>query len=230
MRNGGPSAETALAHPTSDPNGSDNQADRMSLMLLCPQVSVLASADGTAWSDERIVAAVRGDQAVAAAALAALLRHGVTSRTKNSGAVHSRSLVRLEAARKLRRFRDPACRHVAAISSQRGTRGGAMSGLNLFSKHQQDIPLKSQAFEAAPQESAPAGKLFPAGTRGLSRRGGKRFPPEGATYDDKNQRAVITAIAQCWDGTTCPKTGRVVPRQSCLRFANHKFDLRIVAG
>jgi hypothetical protein len=105
-----------------------------------------------------------------------------------------------------------------------------MSGLNFFSRQQQDIPLKSQAFEAAPQDLAPAGKPFPPGKRILSRRGGKRFPTEGTTYADENQCAVITPIAQCWDGTTCPKTGRVVPMQSCLRFANRKFDLRIAAG
>jgi len=124
-------------------------ADMISLMLLCPQVGVLASADGTPWSDERIVAAVRGDKAVAAAALAELLRHGVASRTKHSGAVYSRRLVRLEAARKSRRSRDPSCRHVVAIPSKRGTRGGAMSGLDLLSKHQHDIPFKTKAFEAA---------------------------------------------------------------------------------
>jgi hypothetical protein len=219
----------------------------ISLMLLCPQVGVLASADGAPWSDERIVAAVRGDKAVAAAALAELLRHGVASRTKNSGAVHSRRLVRLEAARKSRRSRDPSCRHVAAIPSKRGTIGGAMSGLDLFSNHQQDIPFKSQAFEAAPQELALAGKPFPAGKRILSRRGGKRFLTEGGkgTRQEIKLRR-LPELPNVGTGQLLPIQGslsqyKVVPtsarfgtsrspKRDWLRFANRRFALRIVAG
>jgi hypothetical protein len=128
-------------------------ADMISLMLLCPQVGVLASADGEPWSDQRITAAVRGDKSIAAAALAELLEHGVASRNSR-GAVYCRRLVRHETERltireRVTAHRQRKKRHCNAKVTRRGTIGGALSGLDLFSKHQQDIPFRSKAFEAA---------------------------------------------------------------------------------
>jgi hypothetical protein len=86
-------SDAALSRCSSDARAM--WADMISLMMLSPQIGRLVGSDGTPWSDEDIVAAVRGDKPALRDALAEILRKGVASRDA-ANVVYCRRIVRRE--------------------------------------------------------------------------------------------------------------------------------------
>lgn len=132
-------------------------ADMISLMLQSPVLGLLVSPDGTPWSDEDIISAVRGDKHAVRDALAELLRKSVASRT-DSGAVYSRRLVRRERIKRAARERGDKSRTVRS-SCARGaplSRNGEreiFSSPSLFSSDPEiPIPSSNEADDAVRAE------------------------------------------------------------------------------
>jgi hypothetical protein len=86
-------SDAALSRCSSDARAM--WADMVSLMMLSPQLGRLVGSDGTPWSDEDIIAAVRGDKPALRDALAEILRKGVASRDA-ANVVYCRRIVRRE--------------------------------------------------------------------------------------------------------------------------------------